>query len=287
MAVAIGLSITVAAWWIAPAVSPAAAGPVGSGFVAADEFSRRAFPHVPRVDNPWLPLVPGVQLVLTGQATHGGSLVAHQVVATVTSLVKEIDGVATVVLFDRDFSEGQLVEAELAFQAQDRRGTVWSLGEYPEEYEDGVLQGAPSAWLSGVQRAHAGILLQAHPRVGTPIYSQGFAPRIEFGDQARVKDAGRHICLPAGCFDNVLVIDESDAFDPAGGHQLKFHAPGLGVVQVRPRGDVDEETLVLTKVQHLSRAELRRVDTRALQLDRRAQRIAPQVFCCTSPAHPG
>ena len=149
------------------------------------------------MSNRWLPLVPGTQFVLTGQATQGGTLQPHRVVTTVTNLVKVIDGVPAVVVLDRDLSDDQLVEAELAFMAQDQRGAVWSLGEYPEEYEDGKLQGAPSTWLAGVQRARAGVLMQPRPRVGTPTYSQGFAPKIDFADQARVKDTRRRAaCLP-------------------------------------------------------------------------------------------
>jgi hypothetical protein len=46
-----------------------------------------------------------------------------------------VDGVQTVVAWDRDFLEGKLQEQELAFFAQDDQGNVWNFGEYPEEYE--------------------------------------------------------------------------------------------------------------------------------------------------------
>ena len=42
-----------------------------------------------------------------------------------------INGVNAVVVWDRDFQNGELVEEELAFMAQDDAGNVWSLGEYP------------------------------------------------------------------------------------------------------------------------------------------------------------
>ena len=56
----------------------------------------------------------------------------------------------TLVIFERDIQDGALQESELAFEAQDDQGRVWNVGEYPEEYEDGQLTGAPSTWMAGV-----------------------------------------------------------------------------------------------------------------------------------------
>lgn len=50
-------------------------------------------------------------------------------------LTKVIDGVRTIVLFDVDVQDGKVIESELFFVAQDRDGIVWTLGEYPEEYD--------------------------------------------------------------------------------------------------------------------------------------------------------
>ena len=63
---------------------------------------------------------------------------------TVTDLTKEINGVRTVVLWDRDINAGKLLEGELAMWAQDDDGNVWLLGEYPEEYDErGQVRGRP------------------------------------------------------------------------------------------------------------------------------------------------
>ena len=112
-------------------------------------FEDSNFSHPTRIDNRWLPLAPGTQFVLSGRSNRGGKRLPHQVVLTVTDLTKVIDGVRTVVLWDRDFNMGRLTEAELAFDAQDDDGNVWNLGEYPEEYVGGVFHGAPSTWISG------------------------------------------------------------------------------------------------------------------------------------------
>ena len=73
---------------------------------------------------------PGTQLILEG-AVDG---VPHRVVFTVTDLMKNIDGVNALVIWDTDESEGELVESELSFFAQDDDENVWNLGEYPEEF---------------------------------------------------------------------------------------------------------------------------------------------------------
>src|SRR2546423_11749325 len=129
------------------------------------------------VDNRFLPLVPGRQFTLTGTTTGGN----HEVVFTVTNVTKWVDHVRTVVIWDRDFQDGELAEEELAFMAQDDAGNVWSLGEYPEEHQDGEVS-APSTWLAGHNGATAVVLVQAQPRTGTPAYIQGRSPDIELFD---------------------------------------------------------------------------------------------------------
>src|SRR5439155_685461 len=120
-------------------------------------FSPANFPQQPHVDNALLPLVPGAQRILDGRSNVNGQPLAHRVTFTVTNLTKVIDGVRTVVVHDVDYSSGQLAESELSFWAQDVFGTVWNIGEYPEEYANGKMEGAPLTWLAGVDGAVPGI----------------------------------------------------------------------------------------------------------------------------------
>ena len=229
------------------------------------------------VDNTFLPLTPGTQFTLTGTASGGN----HQVVFTVTNVTKWVNHVRTVALWDRDFQDGELAEEELAFMAQDDQGNVWSLGEYPEEHEDGKVS-APSTWLSGHDGAHAGVLMQAHPKTGTPAYIQGRAPSIEFFDKAKVAETNQKVCVPVDCYSGVLVVDEWDpTAQPEDGHQFKYHAPGVGVVKIVGKGGVEQETLVLTKLHTLTAQELKAADARALELDKRAYKLAKGVYAQT------
>ena len=228
------------------------------------------FHHPLRIDNRFLPFRPGMRYVFDGNVDG----TPHRVVLVVTDLAKVIDGVRTAVLWDRDFDDGQLAEAELAFEAQNDAGTVWNYGEYPEEYENGHFVGAPSTWIPGVDRARAGINMLAHPRVGTPRYVQGSAPAIDFLDTAKVVATGQHVCVRGRCYDHVVVTDETSPLDPDSGHQVKYYAPGIGVIRIGAVGGSQQEFLDLVSVSHLGPAGVAGARAAALALERRAYRVS-------------
>jgi hypothetical protein len=241
------------------------------------------FSHPNKIDSQYLPLVPGTQFTLEGSANRGEGVLPHREVFTVTDLTKVINGVRTVVVWDTDTNQGQLVESELAFFAQDNLGNVWNLGEYPEEYENGKFVGADSTWIVG-PGAQAGIQMLANPIVGTPSYLQGKSRKVDFLDCAKVLETGQEICVPAGCYSNVLVTDEWSPLDPEGGHQRKYYAPGVGSIQVGAVGDPEAETLELIDISQLSPKALRDVHKKALKLDKRAYHRASKVYANTRPA---
>jgi hypothetical protein len=234
--------------------------------------------------SPAVPLVPGTQFVLQGTVTEPDGTHVHRVETTVTDLTKMTGGVRTIVVFDRDFDDGQLVESELFFNAQDGFGRVWNLGEYPEEYERGRLVGAPSTWISGVRGAKAGIGMLARPRVGDPTYLQGLSPTIDFKDCATVFRTGQRTCTPVKCFNDVLVTDEFSPLDPEGGHQRKFYAPGVGNIRVDAVGGDAREVLDLVKLRRLCPSALASIRDAVLKQDDRGYRIAGDVYRHTSPA---
>ena len=248
------------------------------------DFDRNKFSRSTSIDNRWTPLTPGMQFTFEGRANRGQGRLDHRVVFTVTDLTKVIDGVRTVVMWDRDFNAGQIVEAELAFFAQDDDGNVWLLGEYPEEWEAGKFSGAPDVWFSGVQGAKAGIMMRAAPKLGTSSYYQGLAPEIEFADRARVYQMGQRTCVPLGCYDDVMVTDEWNALDKADAHQRKFYAPGVGNIRVGFAGGKEQEVLVLVKLSHLDPGALAQAREEALKLERHAYRVRKDVYGGLPPA---
>lgn len=225
------------------------------------------------IDNPWWPLKPGTQLTWEGQAFDGEDRVDRKIVFTVTDLTKEIAGVRTLVGWDRDFNDNVLAESELIFLAQDKEGNVWHFGQYAEQYnEEGQLDGG-TGWLVGyLEGAKAGVLMQANPQLGSPGYSEGYAPPPFFWDDfARVYQMGQKTCVKVGCYSDVLVTEEYEPTKP-GAFQLKYYARGVGNIRTGWRGEAEEEreTLELIKMLQLTPAELLLVRAEALKLESRA-----------------
>jgi hypothetical protein len=251
--------------------------------VSADDFDVAFFDPERSfvVDNQWLPLEPGTRWVHRGWTEEDGERIPHSIVFTVTDLVKEIGGVRTLVGWDRDFSDGKLVEAELIFLAQDTGGNVWHFGQYSEAYDDeGDFVGG-QAWLVGrVDGAKPGIMMKAEQRLRTPAYSEGFAPApYNWDDWAKVFRTGASTCVPADCYEGVLVIDEFEPTKP-GAHQLKYYTRGVGNIRTGWRGsDPEKEVLTLRRVVHLSPAQLDEARAQALALEARAS-----VYGGTPPA---
>src|SRR5918992_534662 len=237
---------------------------------SASDFKRAQFDNSTSITNRWMPLKPGTQRIYEGTAILEGekSRSARRVVSTVTDVGKPIAGVQTLVILEKDYTAGQL-------------------GEYPEEYENGKFADAP-AWITGQKGARAGIAMLANPRVGTPDYSQGFAPPPEdFSDRARVYKTGQRTCTPVKCYNKVVVTEEFAPGEP-GAYQLKYYAPGVGNVRVGWRGAKEEEKeeLALVGLKRLSPQALAKARKEALALDKRAYKNSKAVYAKTQPAKP-
>jgi hypothetical protein len=250
-------------------------------------FDASDFPKHPTHKNKWVPLEPGTQFVLQGRANRGGGPLPHTVVFTVTDLTKVINGVRSRVLWDVDSNQGTVQEAELAFFAEDFGFNIWLMGEYPEEYDQGVFKGAPVTWLAGTVGSEAGVQVPYHPRLSGPSYIQGLAPEVGFFDCGKdIIKNGETVCVPVGCFDNIYVTEEWNPNDPLGGFQTKYYAPRVGNISIGAVNDPEGETLVLSQVNELDKAGLKAAREEALKLDERAYLVS-DVYGETEPAEPG
>jgi hypothetical protein len=274
-----GLVLAASLVAVAVAVAAGQGAPPTLSAVPGAAFDPANFTHSATVDNRWLPLTPGTQFVYTGSSSDG----KKRLVFTVTDLVKVVGGVRNAVVWDRDYTDGELVEAELAFFAQDDEGNVWHTGEYPEEYEGGKVVKAP-AWLVGMKGAKAGFEMKAEPRLSTPTYAQGYAPPpVSWSDHAQVYRLGEENCVPVRCYQNVLITREFNPDEP-GRFQLKYYAPGVGNIRVGWQGkDPDREAASLAELDHLSPAALAKARAAALKLDARAYMTKPAVYGGTPP----
>ena len=130
--------------------------------VNAKNFSRPTI-----IDNKYMPLKPGSSVVYEGWTIDDeDKKVPHKVIHIVTDLVKEINGIETVIIWERDIVNGKLEESELAFRAQDDKGNVWHFGEVKEVYDENLKLVGGKVWMEGRLGAKAGIIMPAQPRAG-------------------------------------------------------------------------------------------------------------------------
>jgi hypothetical protein len=235
------------------------------------------------IDNLRMPLQPGTRWVHEGTALDDeGNSIIRRIEFTVTDLTKEIAGVQTVVAWIVDYTDGEIVEKEIAFYAQDKDGNVWYLGEYPEEYEEGEFAAA-HPWIHGLEDARAGIKMLANPELGLPNYYQGWGPAVDWSDFSQVDQVAQETCVPAGCYQDVLVIAES-SLGETDAYQLKYYAPNVGEVRVDWRGvDTTQEELELLELTQLSPEELAEFRAMALELEQHAYEVSSGVYGETSP----
>jgi len=138
--------------------------------------------------------------------------------------------------------DGRLVEDTWDWYAQDRDGTVWYLGEATEEHaEDGTVS-TDGSWEAGVDGAQPGIAMQADPEV-RQAYRQELDPG-EAEDVAEVVRTGERAEVPAGRFEDLLVILEWNPLEPEVLEE-KYYARGVGtVLEQQVRGGDERVELV-------------------------------------------
>jgi hypothetical protein len=256
-----------------------AAGPALEPFDKAQFDSRST-----TINNPWLPMKPGMRYVYEGTTSKDdGKPVPHRIELNITDLTKVVMGVRVLISYDLDYSDGKLEEAELAFFAQDKAGNVWHFGQYPEEYSPaGKMTKAP-AWIPPFENAAAGIMMKAEPKLGAPSYSQGYGPKVNWTDRGQTHLMGQTSKVPAGDYNDVLVIRETAEGED--GFQLKHYARGVGNIKVGWTGsDKTKEVLELVRVETLSAKDMDDVRAKTLKLEKSAYVQSKNVYAKTAPA---
>src|SRR5437870_7609986 len=115
-----------------------------------------------RVDNKYFPLEPGTTLVYRGYEGRHRSLD----IVTVLHRTKTILGIMATVVADRVILDGHRSEKTFDWYAQDRPGNVWYVGEAAFDLKHHHWVRAPDSWEAGRKGAVAGIIMEAHSRVG-------------------------------------------------------------------------------------------------------------------------
>lgn len=189
------------------------------------------------IDNPYYPLPVGRVLTYKG-VRDGVSQMEH---VTVTDRTRVIQGITATVVTDVAMHGSRLLEKTTDWFAQDTQGNVWYLGERTAAYDpDGTVDRSGS-WLTGVDGARAGIIMEADPRV-PDAYRQEFL-KGEAEDTAWIVDRGGKLAVPYATVHGVLTTLEASVVEP-GVYDQKIYAPGLGIVAEHALAGNEDAVLV-------------------------------------------
>lgn len=191
-----------------------------------------------RIDNPYLPLLPGTRMRYEG--TSDG--VPETDVVEVTHDTKRILGVRTVVVRDTVTRRGVLVEDTRDWYAQDREGNVWYFGEDTRAYRHGARASATGSWEAGRDGEQPGIAMKAHLRVGDRYRQEYYRGVAE--DMGEVLSVDEQVRVRFGSFRRVVKTKDFSPLEPAV-VEHKFYAPGVGeILETSVRGESERFELV-------------------------------------------
>ncbi|KRA38305.1 hypothetical protein ASD81_06600 [Nocardioides sp. Root614] len=197
---------------------------------------------VPRIDNRWLPLVPGTEWVYQATSSEG----EETITVTVLDETRKIGGVTATVVHDVvTDADGELVEDTFDWFAQDTAGNVWYLGEATTEYDDGETS-TEGSWEAGVDGAEAGLAMAAEPRIGDG-YKMEYL-RGEAEDQAAVLGLDATATVPFGSFDGLLETEDTTPLEP-GLVEHKLYAEGTGLIREETVEGGDEVVVLVSFTQ--------------------------------------
>jgi hypothetical protein len=153
-----------------------------------------------------------------------------------------IAGIKATPVRDRLYVDGRLEERTTDWYAQDKKGTVWYLGERTAELnEHGHVTTTSGSWRAGVDGAYAGVQMPAHPVVNEAA-RQEFLPG-EAEDQFQILSLRAHAHTPGASSNQALLTQETTVLEP-GVVDHKLYVKGVGtVIDKAVKGPAEQLTL--------------------------------------------
>jgi hypothetical protein len=170
--------------------------------------------------NPYFILEPGYFLVL-----EKGS---ERLTITVLDETRQVDGVETRVVEERETKNNHLVEISRNYFAINRRtNDVYYFGEDVDIYRRDKVVSHEGAWLAGVNGARFGLMMPGSPVVQQKFY-QEVAPGVAM-DRADIVSLDETLVTPAGTFRQVVKVVETTPLET--GSEAKYYARDIGLLQ--------------------------------------------------------
>jgi len=185
------------------------------------------FSHPQTIDNPYLPLSKFTRCDYGGRADDGTR--ERNVVRRLRrTRAFDVEGqrVDAVVIDDRAFEDGRLVERTFDYFAQADDGTVHYLGEHVDNIEHGRVVDHHGSWLYGRDTKVLGVAMPARPQLGMQWRLED-VPRITV-ESDRIEEVGMRARAGGRLHHDVIRVQEFT--QPEGDVEYKLYARGVGVI---------------------------------------------------------
>ncbi len=171
--------------------------------------------------NPYFVLEPGYQLLL--KKAQGPDTLT----ITVLNETKQVDGVETRVIEERETEGGELIEISRNYFAISKENQdVFYFGEDVDMYKDGKVTGHGGSWLAGVDGAKAGVIMPGKPEAGMRFFQEQ-APKVAM-DRCEIVSTDETVTTPAGELKHCVKVADDSALEK-GEPEIKLYAPGIGL----------------------------------------------------------
>lgn len=175
------------------------------------------------IDNKYFTLTPGKTLVYEGKTEEG---IEHIEVATLDE-TRVVMGIECMVVQDKVFLDGNLIEDTIDWYAQDKKGNVWYLGEDSKEIENGEVISTGGSWEAGVGGAKPGIIMLADPKAGDEYRQEYYEGEAEdFGTIINLKEVAK---VPYGLYEDCLMTRDWTPLEEDI-DEYKYYSPEIGAV---------------------------------------------------------
>ena len=160
------------------------------------------------ITNPYFSLPIGKKTVYQSKSNEG----TERIEILIPGWTKTVMGVETIVLWDRVYLNGTLIEDTRDYLAQNKNGDVWYFGEHVDSYEKGTIKDHDGTWIAGVDGAKPGIWALAKPQVGDEFRNEYYAKHAE--DITKILALNETVTVPQGTFTGCIKTLEWTPLNP-------------------------------------------------------------------------
>jgi len=173
------------------------------------------------VNNKYFTLIPGRTLIYEGETENG----KERIEVETLNETKIVMGVECMIVWDRVFLNGELIEDTLDWFAQDKDGNVWYFGEDSKEIKDGGIVSNTGSWESGIDEAKPGIIMLANPKIGDHYRQEYYKGQAE--DMGEVIAINERAEVSYGVFEDCLKTRDWTPLEEKT-DEHKYYSPEIG-----------------------------------------------------------